>query len=121
MHFIHPNDLAEFWQEVRYGLIEILVKTNERWLPEDVYHSLKQGEALLFMREGSFVVVKAHGDELEIWCAYNEIQGDFASGFEWLKQHAIENGFKRLIHASPRKGWAKLFKAVSVNYELELL
>lgn len=120
MIFIHPNDLAEKWPEIRFGLMSILLKTGEKWIPEDIYHALKAGEALLFARDGTFVVVKADGEALFIWCAYNAIQGGFKSGIEWLKDHARQNGFKRITHTSPRTGWARLFKAVSINYEMEL-
>ena len=120
MQFVHPDNLAEHWHEVRHGLGAVLAKTGEKWLPEDVYHELKGGQALLFKRTGAFLVLKADGRDLFIWCAYNAVQGEFESGLQWLKDHARANGFKRLTLTSPRKGWARLFKAVSTNYEMEL-
>lgn len=120
MNLVHPDNLAAHWPEIRAGLCTIIRKTGERWLPEDVYHELKQGSALLFQRTGAFLVLKAHGRELEIWCAYNAVQGEFDSGLEWLKDHARANGFTRLTLTSPRKGWSRLFTPVSTNYEMEL-
>jgi len=120
MELVHPNDLNARWPEVRHGLEAILAKTGERWLPEEVYCEIKQGSAVLFQRTGAFLVLKADGQALYIWCAYNAVQGEFESGLEWLKDHARSNGFKRLTLTSPRKGWARLFTPVSTNYEMEL-
>ena len=120
MILINPDNLSEVWAEVKHGLEVIKAKTKERWIPEDIYHDLKLKQSLLYMRQGAFLVLKADGQELSIWCAYNTIGGDFASGFEWVKEHAKQHGFKRLTMTSPRKGWQKHFNLVSYNYEVEL-
>lgn len=120
MILVNPDNLAEVWADVRKGLDVIIAKTGEQWLPEDVYHDLKQRKSVLYMRGSAFLVLRADGQALDIWCAYNVADGNFESGFEWLKSHAREHGFKRLTMTSPRKGWARYFKAVSINYEAEL-
>lgn len=120
MHIIQPDNLAEVWPDVRKGLEAIIAKTGEEWLPEDVYHDLKQRKSVLYVRDGAFLVLRADGQALDIWCAYRASGEDFASGFDWLKSHAREHGFKRLTMTSPRKGWGKYFTAVSTNYKVEL-
>lgn len=119
MILVNPDNLAEVWSEVRKGLVSILAKTHEPWLPEDVYLEIKQRIAVLYVRTGGFIVLKADGQALDIWCAYNEA-GDFESGFDWLKEHARQHGFKRLTMSSPRKGWMKLFNVESYNYRIDL-
>ena len=120
MILVNPDNLAEIWPDIRKGLEAIIAKTGEEWLPEDVYHDLKQRKSVLYARTGAFLVLRADGQALDIWCAYNAAGEDFESGFEWVKAHARECGFKRLTMTSPRKGWGKYFSAVSINYRIDL-
>lgn len=113
------EDILSEWPEVRKGLLAILAKTGESWIPEDVYHELKIGKCALHKKGGAFVIVRPDGDALDVWCAYNDGDG-FEDKFKWLKSHAKQHNFNRLTMTSPRKGWEKYFTAVSINYEVKL-
>ncbi len=46
---IQVVDVAAVWPWVREGLQKIVAKTNDDWLPEDVYHELKLGASTLYL------------------------------------------------------------------------
>lgn len=46
---VDPRFLAETWEWVREGLVKIIAKTSDDWLPEDVYTEIRTGNSVLFL------------------------------------------------------------------------
>lgn len=132
---ILPAQLYAEWGWVRSGLLHCIEKTQERHLPEDVYHAIRAGGSFLFAIEYrgddvGFVVLQQHADPdggaLFIWALWIEpgfgvvIENDFVSA---LEDKARSIGLGRLRMHSPRKGWnrRRFFRPVSVIYEREVV
>ncbi len=106
MRFIPVPELYHVWKEVRKGLWAIKDKCKEKWIPEDVYVSLKSGQSQLFLLEDGFVVLYPRaswdGNELFLWCAYSE-EGDAVEKYEpQLMELAKTLNARRLVFESPR-------------------
>jgi hypothetical protein len=95
---IAPQDIGFEWERVRAGLLEVKKATTDDWLPEDVYMSLRQGGAVLWVGEDEhgdylgFVVLKLvptfHGARLDVWCAYSATNTPLLARF-WPDIQAI--------------------------------
>jgi len=108
--FIHPNNLREWWGFVRPGLIEILNKSPEPWIPEDVYTDCFTQKSMLWVaqvdaRPVGFAVLQPKGETLHVWCVYFVEHGHMDAGLQHLKDIAKQGGAKTLTFDSWRPGW----------------
>ena len=127
LRLIPAAKLYDVWGWVRNGLVDCAGKTQERWLPEDVYLSIKNGNAFLYAIEHSgdeigFTVLCQHNDSsgptLFVWVMWVEpgagvpLQDKINQA---LDDKAREIGSKRVRMQSPLKGWQrnKYWRAVS--------
>jgi hypothetical protein len=101
------------------------------WIPEDVYHSIKLGDASLYVFQeagqfAGFVVLRrlvrefsGHVD-CHIWLAYSESGRDAYQAAEaFIKGAAKHMGAQRITFSSPRTGWAKRHPLITATYALE--
>jgi hypothetical protein len=126
--YINPSDIHSVWNEVKRGIEVIIVRSNEKFTPEDVYASIKSGLAQLFMIDDGFTVLQNIRNEftnqpvLHIWLTYHskandDISADFHSN---LLKLADNIGAKEITFTSPRR-WDKYAGArlASYNYVIE--
>lgn len=76
---LQPVNYREYWDRIRPGIVECLKHQHEGMVPEDVFADLRSGNAVLFLCEDCFVVVKStwagNGDkQLLIWMAYSFVK-----------------------------------------------
>lgn len=133
---IEIRDIGGEWDRVRAGLAEVKAATTDDWLPEDVYMTLKQGGATLYVGEDEsgdylgFVVMRLlptfHGSKVEIWCAHSATKAPLMRTF-WPQIQAIaaKTGASRISFSSAREEWAAAAKRLGfapkqVNYEFTL-
>lgn len=113
---IEPQHLAAEWERVRAGLVEVKKATNDDWLPEDVYMSLRQGNATLYVGVGEageylgFLVMRLvptfHSKKVEIWCAYSATREPLMRRFfPHIKAVARNVGATMISFASARDEW----------------
>ena len=122
------------WSCVRDGILRVLEKTNDHFLPENVFTELMLGKAVLFRIEDEgdevgFLVVKQvqdpDGMALFIWVAYAETgmlmgkRNEFLEALDFLTK---STGCKRVRHYSPRGGFLDdgAFKLKMHIYEREV-
>lgn len=129
---IQPAGLRAAWPRVRESLDAVLAKAADDWIPEDVYHSLKCGDAACHIATndtgyaGILVTTLARAEfsgtpALHVWIAHNAGNADvFEAGLGLLRQMARKAGASRITFGSPRLGWAKRFPLVSATYEVPL-
>jgi hypothetical protein len=132
---ISPADLGKQWERVRAGLLAVMKATTDDWLPEDVYHACKTGQAVLFVgHDGAewlgFVVLKLvptfHGTRMDIWCAYSS--GKMPAMRLYLpkiKELAKSAGAASIGFTSARPEWTRAaqrlgFRPMQIAYELTL-
>lgn len=129
---VHPKDLRKHWAWIRVGLLEVLDRSPDSWIPEDVYVSIRAGESALFIgAEGetltSFMVVIKQEIEftnepvLHIWIAHSSGEHgitDEMVGF--LKPIAEQAGCKQITFTSSRVGWAKRHNLMKACYSIEV-
>ena len=126
--FINPSDIQSVWFQVRTGLEVVLEKSEDTWIPEDVYCSIKTGNAQLFMIDGGFVVIQSTRDQwtneqaLHIWITYHE-SGDFdvTEDFHGFLRKLADNAGIRKITFSSKRRWERRSgaKVKLITYELE--
>jgi len=114
VRLISPNDLRQWWRFVRPGLEQILHKTPEGWIPEDVYADCLAGKSMLWVglsdaRPVGFMVLQPRDDALHVWCAYLSEVGHFDAGWQHLMNIA-QRGARRITFESWRPGWARKAK-----------
>lgn len=123
---IEAKDLSFEWERVRAGLLVVKQATTDDWLPEDVYMSLRQGGATLYMGEDDdgdylgFLVLKLlplfHGSKVEIWCAYSATKRPLMRTF-WpqIQVLAKQVGAQKITFASARSEWGAGAKRLGFN------
>lgn len=132
LNYIHPEDLSKHWKFVREGLQYVVDKTQDRWLPEDVYMHLKSNNMGLYMQDSGdgFAILQPikgwDGMELYIFCGYSRDKHDVVmQDIESIKDIAKSIGAKRVKFQSNRKGFNKLAQDMGytldfVQYEMEI-
>ena len=129
------QQVREEWGWVRNGLLTIIERTRESWLPEDVWQSLQGGHSFLWVvhKNGDdigFLVLRKDADPdgpvLYLWIAWAEPQAladCHAELIERLDEIAARIGARRLRFESPRAGWRgfdNYFDAVRTVFEREV-
>ena len=134
---IHPMSLPEVrqdWTFIRNGLLEVIGRCKERYLPEDVWQAVMAANAYIWRIETAhdeigFLVLRrdydADGPVLFIWCCWckpGSLVKHSSDLMERLKEVGHRIGAKRLRFESTRKAWSFLdvFEERSVIYEREL-
>lgn len=132
LQYIPPEDIGKHWKFVREGLQYVVDKTQDRWLPEDVYMHIKSGNMNLFMQDSGdgFAVLQPvkgwDGTELYIFCGYSRGGHELVmQECEQIKDIARSIGAKRVKFQSNRKGFEKLAQDMGytldfVQYEVEI-
>lgn len=133
-----PPDVHGRWEWVRKGLEEVRANSPPEacpWLPEDVYCSLMERKAVLFLirdaqeSDVGFLVLQALRSSFEqvlfvwvIWAEKYSLLRHSHNVMSELRALARSLGLKRIRHVSTQEGWAstKLFVPVSTIYECEV-
>lgn len=107
--FIDPNNLRQWWGFIRPGLLKILEKSPEPWIPEDVYADCFSGRSMLWIaqddaRPVGFAVLQPQGTALHVWCVHLE-RGHLETGMQHLLEIARNGNAERLTFESWRPGW----------------
>jgi len=128
-HAVHPSDLRGCWATVLDGLKQMPA---EDWIPEDVYHAIRSGQATLFVFEeagdyAGFVVLERVVERFSgtvschVWLAYNaKGQDTYDAAVSLYRDAAKQMGASRITFSSPRPGWAKRYRLLSATYEIPL-
>lgn len=134
-NYIEPANLHKAWQTIKPGLEITALKAPGGWIPEDVYLSLKTGDAVLHLvivdkYYRGFIISKSldtfEGRKLLLWITYGDASGDvFADNMDTITEWARNIGAVKIQFQSPRKGWEKVgerlgFVPVQVVYEYAL-
>lgn len=129
MIYVNPSELHDIWPLIRRGLEIVAKKSEADWIPEDIYMALRQGKSTLHIdyngdEYDGFVVITEtpdyHGLTLYIWAAYCVTHNAIDRYLPTIKEMARSVGAKKIRFGSPRKGWAKRFKAITTIYEEEV-
>lgn len=115
---VEPHELRQTWQFVRYGLERILKKSPEYWIPEDVYASLANNKATLWLwiendKPVGFVVGYLSNESFHIWCAYG-ILNNVKQAFSELEE-MVKGKCKYITFESWRLGWTKTAKELGFS------
>jgi hypothetical protein len=126
---VHPDVLHGDWQKVKQGLLHVLAKTRDNWLPEDIYTYLKLNKLTLHLAyEDSvytgFLILQPlagwDGAELFVMLAYHCGGGAFTEQ-EWyieqLKTMARQIGARRIKFQTKRKGYQR--RALQQGFTLD--
>ena len=111
--YINPQELRNWWKFVKPGLEDILKKSPESWIPEDIYADCYSGRAMLWVFSVDkypvgFVVLANRGDALHCWCGWANSVGHFKSAVECVSEIAKAGGSKFVTFESWRSGWERL-------------
>jgi hypothetical protein len=129
---VPPAGVRQAWPLILPSLQAVLAKTHDDWIPEDVYHALKSGEAACHLATdhsgfcGVLITTRTTAEfsgetALHVWIAHNTGNADvFAAGLPMLREMARKGGFTRITFGSPRPGWAKRFPLVSATYAIPM-
>jgi hypothetical protein len=129
---VPPAGVRQAWPLILPSLQAVLSKTQDDWIPEDVYHALKSGEAACHLATGPqgfcgiLVTTRTHTEfsgttALHVWIVHNTGESDvLEAGLPMLREMAKKGGFARITFGSPRPGWAKRFPLVSATYEIPM-
>ena len=110
--FVHPKDIRSVWWFVKPGLENVLNKSKEAWIPEDIYAEAKAGTAFIYVASnglgfiGGFVI-KPTPEGLLVWAAWGEA-GYRQDAFQWLQAEARRIGAHRIFFETNRRGWDKI-------------
>ena len=126
---VNPQELRNWWAFVRPGLDEILRKSPESWIPEDVYADCMNGRTMLWVFSENevavgFAVLEPKGDALHCWCGWANSVGHFESAVKCVSEIAKAGGSKYVTFESWRSGWNRIapkygFKPKSWVKEIE--
>ena len=110
--FIPPEQLKTCWGYVRLQLLNILTKSPEDWIPEDVYYELVSGKALLFLAHGEGqrvggAVVRPQRGALLAWAVWGDA-GNRVDAMRELRTVAKNLNCKEILFETKRRGWDRV-------------
>jgi hypothetical protein len=129
---VPPAGVRAAWPLILQSLQAVQAKTADDWIPEDVYHALKSGEAACHLASGAsgfcgiLITTRAVAEfsgtpALHVWIVHNTGPADvLEAGLPLLRDMARKGGFTRITFGSPRPGWAKRFPLVSAIYAIPM-
>lgn len=111
--YIEPKDLRSWWHFVKPGLEDVLKKSPENWIPEDVYADCMNGKVMLWVFSENnypvgFAVLAVRSDALHCWCGWANSVGHFKSAVECVSEIAKAGGSKFVTFESWRSGWERI-------------
>jgi len=111
--YVQPQEIRNVWVYVRGGLCDLLKKTQEPWIPEDVYASLVNGKAGLWLANKDnytvgFIVGVTVNNAFHVWCASGSLQGEIEVWFEKVEEIARASNAERITFDSWRPAWSKV-------------
>lgn len=128
LHTVNPSDLHFVWPFIERGLDAIRKRSVVDWLNEDVYATVRSGNAAIIMpffqnKPVGFVVYYytvtpfSNRKECLIWCAWTlplaerseagEVDDAVKACFDEIERQARASGASRLTCLSSRKGFAR--------------
>ena len=116
--WVAPDDVTLIWDLILPGL-EAVSQHGDHWRTEDVYLSLRQGQAALHLafvdgQYGGFIVTLPSrgfdGPVLHVWAVYAvpRMRRVHEECFKKLRELADSIKARRITFTSPRKGWERL-------------
>lgn len=125
---VPPADLYRHWEWVRKGIEITKRKVSTRWIPEDVYHALRNGTAFLYLiADKGFCILRQQQDfdglVLNVWWLFcpglEGIKDEFCSALDQLGRDCK---CVRIRGESPREGFGLVdyMTEVSRTFEREL-
>ncbi len=123
------EDYRSIWEWVSNGLKTAIARTQERYLPEDVYVMLRSGTASLyvFSEQRGFVIVQRQmdpdGPVLFVFALWGkDLRPVVAECYQAIEDLAKTIKAKRIRMQSPRKGWEgeTFFRATATIFEHEM-
>lgn len=112
---IAPMQISAVWPRLRAGMSEI--ESPDGWIVEDVYCTLRQGGATLYLvvvddEEVGFVVLRQindfDGTRLHIWLLHSRSDVDVMAEFsDQLDSIARSINASTITFSSTRRGWSK--------------
>jgi hypothetical protein len=136
LRIIQPSEISFEWERVREGLIKLKPTTADDWMPEDIYMSIRQGQAALYVGEDEqgeyqgFLIMQVipmfHGAKLHVWCAYSAAkQPLMRTYFSQLQDIARQVKAKKITFSSNREEWEIVsrrigFRPAQMTYEFDL-
>ena len=75
VRYVNKQDLRTWWTWIRRGLDRVLKKTQESWIPEDLYCDCYEGRSMLWValeygRPIGFFVIQPNQTNVHVWVAY---------------------------------------------------
>lgn len=115
---VEPTQVRNHWWFVRKGLEHILRKSPENWIPEDVYASLVNNRANLWLwtennQAVGFIIGYMVEDSFHIWCAYGKLS-DLKTSFREFED-IVRTQCKRITFESWRPGWDKVARTLGFS------
>lgn len=132
LSIVPPAGVRQAWPMILSSLKAVMDTGPVEWIPEDVYHALRAGEAACHIATdangyaGCMVtqrVIDPYSgvQSLHVWIAHNAADADvIEGGMELLRTMAKKGGFQRITFGSARPGWAKRFQILSATYEIPI-
>ncbi len=134
--FVHPNELHDYWDEIKKGLEIVKQTSGNGWIPEDVYNEIRNNRSTLHLGDvngeyAGFIVLSPQQDydcgTLFIWICYSiNPENDVVKIFlEDIKQMARKIKARNIKFMSARKGWERRlkdygFEPVQTLFKLEV-
>lgn len=119
--FIEPKDLRSWWPYIRPKLKQILRKSPEVWIPEDIYADCFQGRSMLWVAlknnkpQGFVVCQPTDENTLHLWAGFSENDCADLGGWSIIDDIAKQGGASFITFDSWRKGWEKKAKALGFS------
>lgn len=129
---VPPAGVRQTWPLILPSLQAVMAKGAVEWIPEDVYHALKTGDAVCHIATdaggyaGCMVTQRVTDhysgkQSLHVWIVHNAGPAELLDcGMPMLQEMARKGGFARITFGSPRKGWAKRFPMIEATYEIPI-
>lgn len=129
---IQSNELRAVWPQVKSSLLAAQAKSQEDWIPEDIYHAIKSGSAALHLAKeggqlaGVLVTTVTFAEFsgrtfLHVWIAHNLAGPNvIEAGLDMLKDMARAAGAEMITFGSRRAGWKSRYQVVTATYGIEL-
>jgi hypothetical protein len=112
MNIVETKEIKTWWGFIKPGLEQILRKSPEDWIPEDVYAHCLNGSAVLWMfMDGDepvgFWVLIPRGQTVHVWCAYTPYRV-LDAGMKAFDDAMRKANVKQVTFDSNREGWNKV-------------
>lgn len=123
---LEPVDIRSVWSQIRPKLERLSLDCSCSWIPEDVYHACKSGQAHLWYADDAFVVLEDETDpysgekSLFIWIAVGD-EGTPLKYLPQIEEMGRQLGVKKIAMESPREGFRYVgWRVATIRYEREV-